>query len=146
VDHSIRDPKNEEEVTQLLRDAADRLNPIIGDGNPHPRARYARYSLLAWAGDTAAALAEAKAVLASGVTDPAALAATGFFQAQQDDLAAAEASLVAATAADPSDSHAAYILGLVRWQATSDPVPSLPLIQRLDDETPIDLSARDIAF
>jgi tetratricopeptide (TPR) repeat protein len=138
--------QGQEKLAEAMAAAADRLNPIIADGQPHPRARYARYSLLAWAGQLDKALEETRALTASGSTDAPAWAALGFFEGQKGNYDAGEQALVRATELDPGDLHAAYALGLVRWAKAGDGVPSLPLLRRLEDDSPVDRSARTLGF
>jgi tetratricopeptide (TPR) repeat protein len=143
---TTRTALRDEEVTASMVILADRLNALIADGKPHPRARYARYSLLAWAEQLDKALEEARAATVAGPTDEPAWAALGFFEAQKGNNDPAEQALVKATELDPTDLHAAYCLGLVRWIKSSDGTASLPLLERLHEESPIDLAAQDVAF
>jgi tetratricopeptide (TPR) repeat protein len=125
---------------------ADSLSPVIADGKPHPRAQFARYSLLGAIERYDQAIQEATAVATGPTNDPAAWASVGFFEARRGKSAEADAALAKATEIDPGDADAAYVLGLARWIASGDPVPSLPLMQRLRDQSPVDIAAAEIGF
>lgn len=143
---TTRTALRDEEVTAAMVILADRLSPLIADGTPRPRARYARYSLLAWAEQLDQAVEEARAATVACPGDEPAWAALGFFEAQKGNIDPAEQALVKATELGPADLHAAYTLGLVRWMKSGDGNASLPLLEKLHDESPIDLAARDVAF
>ncbi len=143
---TTRDAQSDDQVKAAMLALADRLNPVIADGKPHPRARYARYSLLAWATQIDKALEEARAATQALDSDQPAWASVGFFEAQKGNWDAAEQALVKATTLDPQDVHAAYMLGLARWGKSGDGAPSLPLLTRLNDVSRIDIQARDLAF
>lgn len=138
--------RSQDDYLAGLAAAADRLGSSLSDGAPHPRVRYARYSLLGTIGRLDEAIQEANALIASGVSDPAAWASSGFFQAKKGNLVEAEAALKRALDLNPSDVYAAYVLGLVRWMSSGDPVASLPLLKRVEDDSAIDIAARDLAF
>ena len=136
----------DEQIDAMLLAAADRLNPIIADGQPHPGARYARYTLLGAAGKTEDAIREAEAVAKSANPDARAWATIGLLLARAGKGQEADAALTEATKLDPLDVYAAYTLGLVKWANGGDPVASIPLMQRLLDESGVDVDAREIAF
>lgn len=138
--------KSAEELKQACLSAADRLSTVITSGNPHPHARYARYTLLGAAGDYDKAIEEARAVIDGGVDDPRAWATIGFLEAKRGNIDVAVTALTKAVELDPTDAYASYTLGLVKWIQTGDPLPILPQLQRLNDYTPIDLAAAELAF
>jgi len=136
----------DEQMNGMLLAAADRLSPIIADGRPHPGARYARYTLLGAGGKTEDAIREAEAVAKGANPDARAWATIGLLQAKTGKGQEADAALSEAARLDPLDVYASYTLGLVKWVNGGDPVASIPLMQRLMDETAVDVDAREIAF
>ncbi|MDI9600654.1 MAG: tetratricopeptide repeat protein [Armatimonadota bacterium] len=135
-----------EVLQQACRSAADRLSTVITGAEAHPHARYARYTLLGAAGDYEQGIQEANAVISGGVDDPRAWATVGFLEAKRGNIDTAATALSKAVELDPSDAYASYTLGLVKWIQTGDALPILPQLQRMNDYTPVDLAAAELAF
>jgi len=97
-------------------------------------------------GKTEDAIREAEAVAKGANPDARAWATIGLLQAKTGKGQEADAALSEAARLDPLDVYASYTLGLVKWVNGGDPVASIPLMQRLMDETAVDVDAREIAF